>query len=111
MPLPVRSLPVLQHWDCHGCTDCCRQYLVGVTDEEQARITGQGWESDPAMKGVRLFKRFGGWFSRKKALNSRADGACVFLNEQGGCRIHAKFGSEGKPLPCRIYPFVLVPTG
>jgi len=29
----------------------------------------------------------------------------VFLDEQGLCKIHAKFGEEAKPFPCRIYPF------
>ena len=22
--LPVRGLPVLQNWECHSCSDCCR---------------------------------------------------------------------------------------
>lgn len=111
MPLPVRSLPVLQNWDCHSCTECCREYRVGVTDEERARIAAQGWENDPAMKGVKLFARDGGWFSANYRLNHNAEDACVFLDEKGGCRIHAKFGPEGKPLACRVYPFVLVPAG
>ena len=31
MSWPIRHLPVLQHWDCHGCTTCCREYQVYVT--------------------------------------------------------------------------------
>src|SRR5258708_4236777 len=111
MALPVRSLPVLQNWDCHGCTDCCREYRVIVTDEERARIESQGWDRDPVLKGTRLFRRDGGWFSGAYRLNQTPAGACVFLDEKGGCRIHAKFGSEAKPLACRLYPFVLVPAG
>lgn len=111
MPLPVHSLPVLQHWDCHGCTDCCREYLVGVTEEERQRIEAQGWQDDPAFEGVKLFAKHGSWWNRRYGLNHRPDGACVFLNEQGGCRIHAKFGSAAKPLACRVYPFVLIPAG
>jgi lysine-N-methylase len=110
MPLPVRALPVLQNWDCHGCTDCCRAYRVGVTDDERKRIEAQSWDSDPAMHGTKFFVR-DGWFSGKYRLNHRTDGACVFLDEKGGCRIHNKFGSEAKPLACRIYPIVLVPAG
>ncbi len=110
MSLPVRSLPVLQNWDCHGCTDCCREYRVGITEEERKRILAQGWENDPATQGMKLFAR-DGWFSGKYRLNHRADGACVFLDEKGGCRIHAKFGSEAKPLACRMYPFVFTPMG
>ena len=111
MPLPVRSLPVLQNWDCQGCTDCCREYRVFVSAEERARILAQAWAEDPALQNTELFTRDGGWFSGQYRLAHRADGACVFLNEKGGCRIHAKFGSEAKPLACRIYPFVLAPMG
>jgi lysine-N-methylase len=110
MPLPVRSLPVLQNWDCHGCSECCRVYRVIVSDEERIRIQGQGWENDSVLRGVQLMER-DGWFSKRYRLNHTADGACVFLDEKGMCRIHGKFGSEGKPLACRIYPFVLVPIG
>lgn len=110
MPMPVRSLTVLQNWDCQGCTDCCREYRVGVTEDERKRIEEQGWQADPEMKGVKLFAR-DGWMSGKYRLNHKSDGSCVFLNETGGCRIHAKFGSEAKPLACRVYPFVLVPAG
>src|SRR5947208_740003 len=48
MPLPVKSLPVIQNWDCHGCGDCCRLYNVRVTDEEKARIEAQDWAAELA---------------------------------------------------------------
>ncbi|VTS02384.1 YkgJ family cysteine cluster protein [Tuwongella immobilis] len=111
MAMPVRSLPVLQNWDCHNCTDCCREYRVTVTPEEQAKITAQGWLQRPEFQNIPLFVREGGRFSRKKRLNHRADGACIFLKPEGGCRIHSEFGSDAKPLACRIFPFVFVPTG
>lgn len=109
MPLPVRSLPVVQNWDCHGCSHCCRTYHVRVTDEEEKRIEGQGWEADPAVNDVERVvydRRAGGY-----RLNHRADGACVFLGPDNRCRIHAKFGPGGKPLACRLYPFVFTPAG
>src|SRR5437016_1823390 len=102
MPLPVRSLTVLQNWDCHSCTDCCREYRVNVTDEEKARIEALDWSDDPAMTGVKLFARNGGWFTASYRLNQTIDKGCVFLNPQGGCRIHAKFGPDAKPLACRM---------
>ncbi len=43
-------------------------------------------------------------------LAHQADGACVFLNEQGLCRIHAKFGEPAKPLACRVYPYAFHPV-
>jgi len=108
--LSVRALPVLQNWDCSGCTNCCRDYVVHVSDEEAQRIEEQGWEKQPGYEGVALFKREGFLGRGRRSLNQR-DGACVFLGEGGRCRIHEKFGSAAKPLACRVYPFVLVPSG
>lgn len=109
MPLPLRSLTVLQNWDCHGCSDCCRTYHVRVTFEEKDRIDQQGWEHDPAVNDTEwvVYDRKSGGYR----LNHRPGGMCVFLDENQQCRIHAKFGSAGKPLACRLYPFVLVPVG
>ena len=51
-----------------------------------------------------------GWLWGKKwFLSHRPDGSCVFLSDQGRCRIHERHGYEAKPLPCRLFPFVLVP--
>jgi lysine-N-methylase len=111
MPLPVRPLTVLQNWDCQSCSACCRQYHVSVTAEERARIAAQGWEKHPDLAGVPLFARAGGWLSSGYRLNSRPDGACVFLGPDNRCRIHDTFGSAAKPLACRIYPYSLVPAG
>jgi lysine-N-methylase len=111
MSQPLCSLPVLQNWDCQACGNCCREYEVAVTEEERQRILGQGWEREPDFAGVPLFVRKGRWGARQYTLNQRSNGACVFLNEQGRCRIHERFGSEGKPFACRLYPFILVPAG
>lgn len=111
MVWPVRSLPVLQNWDCQGCTDCCREYRVHVTEEERQRIDAQGWQNDAGLASVPLFVREGPAWRAEYRLNQRADGRCVFLSEQGRCRIHEMFGSDAKPLACRLYPFVLVPAG
>lgn len=105
--MQVRSLPVLQNWDCHSCGDCCRSYAVPATADERRRIEGQGWESLPEFAGVPFFVKRRGEFY----LNHRADGGCVFLGADNLCRIHGKFGSAAKPLACRIYPFLLVPAG
>ena len=51
MPLPVKSLPVVQNWDCHGCGDCCKTYHVRVSDAEKAKIEAQDWTADPELKG------------------------------------------------------------
>jgi len=111
MSLPVRHLPVLQNWDCHVCGSCCKEYLVTITDEERKRILSQEWDGDPVIAGLPLFKKRGPWWRRRYQLNHRSDGSCVFLSPEGRCRIHERFGYETKPLPCRLFPFVLIPAG
>jgi lysine-N-methylase len=110
MGFPLRHLPVLQNWDCHVCGTCCQEYLVTVTDEERRRIEAQGWADDPDFAGLPLFERRGPPWARRYHLNHRPDGSCVFLRENGRCRIHERFGYETKPLACRLFPFVLVPV-
>jgi lysine-N-methylase len=92
MPLPVRSLPVLQNWDCQGCSACCRHYHVSVSTEEKKLIEGQGWDKEPEFQDIPMFVRVGGLFSKSY-------------------RFHNRHGSAGKPLACRIYPYTLVPAG
>src|SRR5262245_42173317 len=111
MGQPIRHLPVLQNWDCHVCGTCCQEYVVTVTEEERARILAQGWDAGRDLEGHEPFRRQGWWPARRWVLNHRPDGSCVFLSEHGRCRVHEKFGYETKPLPCRLFPFVLVPAG
>jgi lysine-N-methylase len=109
MPMLVKSLPVIQRWDCRGCGDCCKTYHVRVSDAERARIEEQDWRADSEMKDVEpvVWDRQLGEYR----LNHTAEGACVFYGPDGRCRIHAKFGAAAKPMACRIYPFALVPAG
>jgi lysine-N-methylase len=111
MSLPLRHLPVVQNWDCHARGTCCKEYLVEVTSEERKRVESQGWDRDADLGGLAPFVTRGALWRRKHYLNHRDDGSCVFLSEQGRCRIHERHGYETKPLPCRLFPFVLVPAG
>ena len=112
MALPL-ELPVLQRWGCSSCGACCRQHLVEITAEEKQRIDQQNWNSEPALAGSlpvvpmgKLGRLLGRW-----RLNHRPDGACVFLQDDGLCRIHATLGETAKPLACRVYPYAFHPAG
>src|SRR5579863_3499514 len=110
--LPLQ-LPTIQNWCCHNCGGCCRQHAIEITQEEYERIKGQGWTGQPGYGPEQpLFEWHAGppWKKRYR-LAHRSDGACVFLNEQGLCRIHAKFGEPAKPLACRVYPYAFHPAG
>ncbi|QDT66823.1 YkgJ family cysteine cluster protein [Calycomorphotria hydatis] len=106
------QLPQLQNWSCHNCSGCCRQHLITITAEEKARIESQNWLEDEAFKDETTFiEPMGTALNRSWRLAHQADGGCIFLNEEGLCRIHAKFGEAAKPLACRIYPYAFHPTG
>jgi lysine-N-methylase len=111
VPLPIRHLPVVQNWDCHGCGTCCHEYHVFVTEDERKRILSQGWQQETDLADVPLFVGHGPPWARRYRLNQRSTGACIFLSEAGRCRIHERFGGQAKPLPCQLYPFVLIPAG
>ncbi len=107
------TLPTIQNWSCHNCGGCCRQHAIEITEEERQRILAQGWtEADSTLTGQALFEWHAGppWAKRYQ-LAHQADGACVFLDERGLCRIHAKFGEPAKPLACRLYPYAFHPAG
>jgi len=111
MPPPL-ELPTIQNWSCHNCGGCCRQHAIEITEAERQRITAQNWTGEDGIPpGQPLFVRLGLPGSRRYRLGHQADGACVFLDERGLCRIHAKFGEQAKPLACRIYPYAFHPAG
>ncbi|MBS0204689.1 MAG: YkgJ family cysteine cluster protein [Planctomycetes bacterium] len=106
------TLPILQNWDCHNCGGCCRQHQIEITEAERQKILSQNWTAEDGIPGGKTMVRMGGWLSSAGyRLAHQADGACVFLNENGLCRIHAKFGESGKPLACRVYPYAFHPAG
>lgn len=100
-------LPVFQKFDCHACGYCCRNLVVNVTPTERRRILEAGWGERLPDQPLFITYRF-----RRQKLHRiahRADGACVFLGEDGRCRLHAETGVHSKPLACRLYPFVPTP--
>lgn len=104
------ELPTIQNWCCHNCGGCCRQHAIYITAAEEQRITQQHWTDLPGWpKGNGLFVKDGP--RGQKRLATREDGACVFLDEQGLCRIHGKFGEPAKPLACQVYPYAFHPSG
>ncbi len=106
------ELPVLQNWSCHNCSGCCRQHQIEITDEERRRIEQQNWTAaDGIPAGQPMFQSLGPRWNRRSALAHQPDGACVFLSDDGLCRIHAKFGEAAKPLACRVYPYAFHPDG
>ena len=108
MKSPRIELPTSQNWSCHGCTDCCRdQFLITISAGEKKRIEQQQWSQADGVDPDELILPQGNGFRLAHQIN----GACVFLDDGGRCRIHARFGEAAKPLACRLYPLVIHPAG
>ena len=100
IPLNILPLPV-QRYSCHGCGNCCRDFTVQLREEDLEKLRAQSWERSLGDVTVE--------FRGRKFLAQRPDGACVFLLDDGKCRIHAEFGLEAKPLACQLFPFNFAP--
>ena len=105
MRLPV-ILPDVksQHFDCHGCTNCCRDLVVHITPTDREKIDRQNWSGRLEGQPYILL-------GRSHVLNHKPGGGCIFLQEDSRCRIHAEHGATEKPLACQLYPFTLESEG
>jgi len=106
----IRTLPIVEPWDCHGCGHCCRGTVIPLDKDDLQKLAEQRWQEHPDFQGVRTVVReslLGG----RRVLAKRPDGRCVFLNADGRCRIHELHGAEAKPAVCRMFPFQVVPLG
>jgi len=108
MAWPIMTIARDERWTCLGCGRCCRGNIVPLHDDDLQRLKTQKWEEHPDF-AHQPFIIHQGLFPRQYRLAQRNDGTCVFLNEDGLCRIHKEFGFNEKPLVCRMYPLQIVP--
>jgi len=106
--IPIQTLPIVERWDCHSCGNCCRGSIVRLDAADLKRLREQRWDKHPNYQKMPVYVRES-WFGGGYRLAQHEDGRCVFLTDDGLCRVHADFGFEEKPLICRTYPLQLVP--
>jgi lysine-N-methylase len=85
--------------------------LIEITEEDRQKIVEQKWTAADGVDMPPVVWHAGPPWKKRYRLAHRADGACVFLDDKGLCRIHAKFGEPAKPLACQVYPYALHPGG
>jgi lysine-N-methylase len=93
-----------QRYSCLLCGRCCRRFHVLLQAAEIERLAALPWEEAERIDDFHV-KLKGQHFFRR-----REDGACVFLDEQGVCSMHRRFGFDIKALTCRGYPFNFATT-
>jgi lysine-N-methylase len=108
MPLPIRTPPIPENWDCQGCGVCCRGAIVVLNEGDLKQIRAQRWDEDPDFRGKKILVRLG-LFDKRYRLAQRNDGVCIFQDADKLCRIHKRFGYDAKPHVCRMAPLQLVP--
>jgi lysine-N-methylase len=103
MSSSLRTLPILERWDCNQCGICCRQTLITLDPADRAKIEAQRWNRHREYEKVRIIESHG-WFHKTYTLAKQVDGSCIFLTPEGRCRIHELHGAEQKPSVCRMFP-------
>lgn len=91
-----------QRYSCKMCGRCCRRFNVRIEEHEVQRLQALDWGNTP--HPVDFYEKINGYYYFKR----QPDGGCVFLNDQGVCSIHAKFGFDAKALTCRGYPMNII---
>ena len=109
--LPFAFRAGLKH-ACQASGGCCSGTDVGPLSAEVVRpLEERDWgERVPARaEGVPLF-RTGSFGGETIWLTGSHEGACVFLNDDKLCQVHAELGAEAKPAICRQFPYLFTRT-
>jgi len=99
-------------FDCNGTGACCRSFELGPLSEAEVRALerlgaarlSSGPAGEPFYEPRESDDGEPVWDLRTH------DGACVFLDGDARCRIHAELGPEHKPLMCRLFPLRVFET-
>jgi len=99
---------------CDMTGGCCRLYdRIGLSQEDVANVRAAFAEDELTPGGLTLETAlrpdgFGGDDGFAIAVR---DGACVLLEDDGKCSVHARLGIGRKPMGCRQYPLRDVAVG
>lgn len=113
LPTHVEAVSALRH-RCLGCGRSCYGHVIGPLDEaflERAEGLHDALvETYPDLAPFRPFEKVQTLDGRRMEAMTRTQGHCIYLGDDGLCRIHKHHGAEAKPLVCRLFPLTLVQT-
>lgn len=107
----VQTLSYMTQFECLGsaCSDnCCHHWAVGIDGQKYARLQERiSQDGKSAAKYAHAFKmvhdeKMGP--SGGAIIQEREDGRCFFLEDDGLCHIHGKYGQEYLADTCQSYP-------
>ncbi|NJE07355.1 YkgJ family cysteine cluster protein [Thermococcus sp. M39] len=103
--LEIESDPSFKFKCLENCAECCFRLDIPLRDEDIERIEELGYSTWEFVDYEKMFYRgdkFLGYALKKRPF----DDGCIFLGEDGKCKIYPH-----RPLACKLYPFVLVRQG
>jgi Fe-S-cluster containining protein len=94
---------------CRQCGRCCREHITVLVGAGEVRrlmaATGMGWDEIVRPYPEFLETEDGCRYTFAWCLRHQ-DGQCIFLGDDGRCRVYAD-----RPWICRTYPFMLTEEG
>ncbi len=103
--LEIESDPSFKFRCLENCAECCFRLEVPLRDEDIERLEELGYSTWEFVDYEKMFyrgDRFLGYALKKRPF----DGGCIFLQEDGKCKVYPH-----RPLACKLYPFVLIRKG
>lgn len=109
---PIVPLPDYR-WQCDGSGGCCSWFGSIQLTPADARRALAVWADSPIpdLPLERLLMPYSGSAPQPIRVPALRDGACCFLQTDGGCGIHARAGAAAKPFGCSSFPQRLVDDG
>lgn len=106
-------IPEDLRFSCQACGSCCVGTNIGPVGEKvMARLKGKKLDDlqDELKAKHGLFFASVNPSHPDTILCSNRRGACIFLENDGLCKIHRRYGVEYKPEVCRLFPFQFIHT-
>jgi Fe-S-cluster containining protein len=93
-------------FECQGSGECCQNYVFGpLLPDDVARLDALDLAAAfPHVEPPYVLEKDGAKFLRT------VDNRCIFLDPEGRCGLHMRFGGESKPRICQLYPITALPT-
>lgn len=111
-PVPF-LIPDDLRFTCTGCGSCCIGVNVGPVGEAVAQdIRDHLADLQPEVSAGKapFFSMVPDGEEDEVLVCQSRNGACLFLDPDGLCRIHRRLGAKAKPLICRLFPYRFVST-
>lgn len=95
-------------FDCSGCSNCCLQWPVPLTQSDFDKIADLNLSTEGSTRILRSKRE--NLLSFTHTLEKKTDGSCQFLTNEKLCYLHQEFGVESKPSMCLLFPYSFTVT-